>query len=140
MPSLRACLPLGHLLALGLYGAGTVGGRGDGRGLGTCLVLEEGSGLGQSGRASEAEMGTPRLAVEGGLYSWSLSRWGEWNTNHPRRREALAIGTSGSQTPSGHSSSPSLPLQGKPPLHGESRWWMPPHLPLQHAPPHTASS
>lgn len=35
----------GHLLDQGLCGATTVGGRGEGRRLGTCLVLEEGSGL-----------------------------------------------------------------------------------------------
>lgn len=37
----------GHLLDQSLCGAATVGGRGEGRGLGTCLVLEEGLGLGQ---------------------------------------------------------------------------------------------
>lgn len=101
-------------------------------GLAMCLVLEEGSSLGQGWTASEGELGTLRLAREGSGFLGFGGR--EPPTHHPRRKEGLDVGTSGSPRPSGHSSSPSRPLHRKLSLQRENRWWMPLHLPTRSVP------
>lgn len=60
----RACLPLDTFWTGACMELPQWEDEGNG-GLGMCLALEEGSGLGQGWRASEGEVGTLRLAGEG---------------------------------------------------------------------------